>query len=258
MLIFSTYSLFFSFLEFSLFVVYSLFPIHFLISLVWFLCFNGIDIWRLSNDKAILLEEQWGYYLTHSWEDKGVHTFPKGICAKVNVIARLEYELTYYDSTVIRYNHYTTGTPSLLLEFCSWFFRGAPILSQSNFPLHMSGPFIHWCWSLIFVDNMFIFWVSTYTVFLSWLLRDATVVFFFSQDSVFISKFILSSCVWVCSVVLSCVLFQLQIFCISNWFGGSYFSAIRVLATVLGSCWHVSLFICCHISNIILVWSASI
>ena len=26
-------------------------------------------------------------YLTHSWEDKGVHTFPKGICPKVNVIA---------------------------------------------------------------------------------------------------------------------------------------------------------------------------
>ena len=47
----------------------------------------------LFNAKAILLEEQLWYYLTHSWEDKGVHTFPKGICPKVNVIARLEYEL---------------------------------------------------------------------------------------------------------------------------------------------------------------------
>ena len=47
------------------------------------------------------------YYLTHSWEDKGVHTFPKGICPKVNVIERLEYELAYYDSAV----HYTTRTP---------------------------------------------------------------------------------------------------------------------------------------------------
>ena len=28
----------------------------------------------------------------HSWEDTGVHTFPKGICPKVNVIDRLEYE----------------------------------------------------------------------------------------------------------------------------------------------------------------------
>ena len=30
-----------------------------------------------------------GYYLTHSWDDKGVHTFPNSICPKVNVIARL-------------------------------------------------------------------------------------------------------------------------------------------------------------------------
>ena len=37
--------------------------------------------------QAILLEEQLWYYLTHSWEDVGVHTFSKGICPKVNVIA---------------------------------------------------------------------------------------------------------------------------------------------------------------------------
>ena len=35
----------------------------------------------------------------------------KGICLKVNVIARLEYELAYYDSAVHRFNHYTTKTP---------------------------------------------------------------------------------------------------------------------------------------------------
>ena len=34
-------------------------------------------------------EQQW-YYLTHSWEDEGVHTFHRGICPKVNVIVRLE------------------------------------------------------------------------------------------------------------------------------------------------------------------------
>ena len=62
----------------------------------------------LFNSKAILLEEQ--YYLTHTWEDKWVHTFPKGIFPKVNVIARLEYELAYYDSAVHRFNHYTTRT----------------------------------------------------------------------------------------------------------------------------------------------------
>ena len=58
--------------------------------LVWFglvSLFNGIStLFRLFNAKAILLEEQYWYYLNHSWEDKGVPTFPKGICPKVNVI----------------------------------------------------------------------------------------------------------------------------------------------------------------------------
>ena len=67
----------------------------------WVSLFNGIStLFRLFNAKTILLEEQQWYYLTHSWEDKGVHTFPKGICPKVNVIARLEYKLVYYDSAV--------------------------------------------------------------------------------------------------------------------------------------------------------------
>ena len=34
----------------------------------------------------------------------------------MNVIARLEYELAYYDSAVHRFNHYTTRTPSSLEE----------------------------------------------------------------------------------------------------------------------------------------------
>ena len=46
----------------------------------------------------------------------GVHTFPKGICPKVNVIARLEYERAYYDSAVHRFNHYTMRTPPGQLE----------------------------------------------------------------------------------------------------------------------------------------------
>ena len=48
------------------------------------------------------------------WEDKGVHTFPKGICPKVNVIARLKYELAYSESVVHPLNHYTTRTPQLV------------------------------------------------------------------------------------------------------------------------------------------------
>ena len=47
----------------------------------------------------------------HSCKDKRVHTFPKGICSKVNVIARHEFELTCNNSTVQLFNHYTTRTP---------------------------------------------------------------------------------------------------------------------------------------------------
>ena len=49
-----------------------------------------------------------------SWEDMGggggVHTFPNGICPKVNMIARMKFKLAYYDSTVQHFNHYTTRT----------------------------------------------------------------------------------------------------------------------------------------------------
>ena len=80
-----------------------------LIGLVSLLSWH-INPCRLFNAKATFLEEQQWYYLTHSWEDKGAHTFPKGIRLKVNVIARLEHELAYYDSDVHRFNHYTMGT----------------------------------------------------------------------------------------------------------------------------------------------------
>ena len=53
------------------------------------------------NAKVILVEEQFCYFLTHSWEDKGVHIFPKDISKKkMNVIARLEFELTYFEAAV--------------------------------------------------------------------------------------------------------------------------------------------------------------
>ena len=62
------------------------------------------------------------YYLNHSWEDKGVHTFPKGIRPKVNVTARLEFELAYYDFIVYRFNQYTTRTPSVF-DFTFWVYQ---------------------------------------------------------------------------------------------------------------------------------------
>ena len=70
--------------------------------------FLFIYFWHINLCKLFNAREQLCYNLTHSWEDKGIHIFPKGICPKVKLIARLEFELAYYDSAVHRFNHYTT------------------------------------------------------------------------------------------------------------------------------------------------------
>ena len=44
-----------------------------------YLGFSDTFLYGLFNAKAILLEQQQWCYLTHSWGDKGVHTFLKGI-----------------------------------------------------------------------------------------------------------------------------------------------------------------------------------
>ena len=61
--------------------------------------------------KTIFVEEHQWYYLTHSWDYKAVHTFPHGICLKWNIIARLEFELTFYDVIVQHINHYSMRAP---------------------------------------------------------------------------------------------------------------------------------------------------
>ena len=49
-----------------------------------FLCNMAYQLPRLFNPEAIFAEEQQWYYLTHSWEDKGFHIFPKGICQNLS------------------------------------------------------------------------------------------------------------------------------------------------------------------------------
>ena len=39
-----------------------------------------------------------------------------GICPKVNVLAQLEFELTYYNSSVYQFNSKNTGTPPGRIE----------------------------------------------------------------------------------------------------------------------------------------------
>ena len=51
-------------------------------------------------------------YLINNLVDKRGHTFPKSISVKVNVIARLKFELTYYNVAVRHFSYYSTRTPS--------------------------------------------------------------------------------------------------------------------------------------------------
>ena len=46
-------------------------------------------------------------------EDTGIHTFPKGISSKVNVIARLEFKLVYFEA-VVSHTPVLTGGFSLI------------------------------------------------------------------------------------------------------------------------------------------------
>ena len=75
-------------------------------SFVWW----HIKLCRIFNAKGSL-EGQLCYDLTAE-EDKRVHTFPKGISLKVNVIAWLGLKkITYYNVIDQHVNHYTTKTP---------------------------------------------------------------------------------------------------------------------------------------------------
>ena len=65
-----------------------------------------INLWGLFNAKAILVEEQLWYYLTHSLKDKKAHTFYKSISLKVNIIARLEFEFLFYGIAIQHVRHY--------------------------------------------------------------------------------------------------------------------------------------------------------
>ena len=71
--------------------------------------FNGIStFWRLFNAKAVIGEEQWWYYLTCFWWDKGVYTIPKDISPKMNATVKHELEMVYCWIIVQHISHYPT------------------------------------------------------------------------------------------------------------------------------------------------------
>ena len=66
---------------------------------------------------------------------KGFMLFPRGISPKVNVIAGLEFELAYCDTTILHISHYLTRTHPA-------FFVWQPRMSLDSFlpPTHLKWP----------------------------------------------------------------------------------------------------------------------
>ena len=69
--------------------------------------FNGISTFVDFYNPNLFEEQEW-CNLIHRFAD----TFPNGISPKVNIIARLEFELAYYDVTVQNFIHYSMRTPA--------------------------------------------------------------------------------------------------------------------------------------------------
>ena len=60
------------------------------------------------NAKAIHVLEKYRCYLTYSKGIREVRTFPMSISPKVNALARLEFEIVYYDLAVQHIGRCTT------------------------------------------------------------------------------------------------------------------------------------------------------
>ena len=75
---------------------------------------------------------------------KRVHTFSNGLCLKVNVISRMEFELAYIDSIVQHFNHdpmgilSNRGSHARALRFCV---SASPHLTISYHPHEIFGDY---------------------------------------------------------------------------------------------------------------------
>ena len=76
---------------------------------------------------------------TQSQVNKWVHAFLKSISRKVNAMARLEFELGYYDVAAQHVNHYTiTKTPRLFCVSTYW----AYIYAEKYISIYIRAPWL--------------------------------------------------------------------------------------------------------------------
>ena len=63
--------------------------------------FNDVSPFLGYLIKKNLVEQQLGYYFSHNWRGKGINS-------KVNLIARLEFEIAEWDVIVEHFSRYIT------------------------------------------------------------------------------------------------------------------------------------------------------
>ena len=77
-------------------------------------------------------------------EDKGVHTFPKSINLKVNIIAGLEFKLAYYDIAVQYINHYKLATLVEGDPKASFSIATTPMSREGHYSIPWIAPLYPW------------------------------------------------------------------------------------------------------------------
>ena len=65
--------------------------------------------------------------------NKRVHVFLKSKSLKVNVIARLELELTYMEAEAQRFIHYATWTPTAPPKYDEYIYESELLILQKQF-----------------------------------------------------------------------------------------------------------------------------
>ena len=77
--------------------------------------------------------------------NKGVHTFPKSVSSNVNVIARLEFELAYFEAAVQHISYYATEIlPYYYLKNQTVFFLLLDLMYTWKLPTFTSEFESHW------------------------------------------------------------------------------------------------------------------
>ena len=81
------------------------------------LCRETVGVFYSLSRLSKLVDKLWWYYLSHTYSDNWLNTFLKSICPKVNVIAGIEFELGFFDVTVLHVSPYTNVEPTRRLEW---------------------------------------------------------------------------------------------------------------------------------------------